>query len=233
LQRTLKSEMNQPVVLRVQANQLLLTYKGLLLFGILIILQFVFFYLYDHVLIDDSLYFDFLGDKLSYERINHIIQKKKDLKWLSYTLMPLFTLLKCFAVSTCLYTGALLDRSENRFADFFKVSLLAEFIWLFPTLVKIIWFGFIHRSYGLDDLMYFSPASLLAVFDRHTLDAWLIYPLRIANLFEVIYWLSLAFLLMPILKKRFSQSLNFVSYTYGIALFIWALFIMFIKLSMS
>jgi hypothetical protein len=224
--------MKQPIALRSPASEMLLAQKWLLLFGILITCEWILRYLYEYSLIDNSLYYDYFGDKLSYERINHILEQMKNWKWLNYAIVPLFTLLKCFLISASLYTGAILDRSEHRFADFFKTSLLAEFIWLFPSLVNIIWFGFIHRDYKLNDLMNFSP-SLLAAFDRNELESWLIYPLKLISLYEVCYFVGLAYLLKPLLNRSLWQSLGFVSYTYGVALLIWALMITFIKLSNS
>ncbi len=200
---------------------------------VVIFFQVNLFLLSEYLLLEDSLYYDFFGDKLSYERIAKLILDGKKWKWLSYVLIPLLTLLKCFCLAVCFYAGAFFIRVENKFSDFFRLAVLAEFIVFVPIIIKIIWFGFIHRNYTLEDLTYFFPLSILNLFDRTELDTWLIYPLQLLNVFEVIYWLLLAYLLKELIGKSFIQRLGFVASTYGVGLFIWVLFVTFLTVSLS
>ena len=156
--------------------------------------------LFSYLLIEDSLYFDFFGSEFSYERIIKLIEESKKWKWLSYSLVPVLILVKTFFISACLYMGAFFIRTNKKLGDFFRLSLLAEFILLLPIIVKIIWFGFIKRNYGLEDLSYFSPLSVLNLFNRNDIDVWFIYPLQLLNIFELLYWLALAYLLKDLIN---------------------------------
>jgi hypothetical protein len=187
----------------------------------------------NYLLIEDSLYYDFLGSKLSYERITKIIEEGKKWKWLSYSLIPILILIKTFFISVCLYTGAFFSKTDKKLGDFFRLALLAEFIALLPILVKMTWFGFVHRNYSLEDLAYFSPLSVLSLVDRNGIDKTFIYPLQLLNVFELFYWFALAYLLKDLINRNFVQRLGFVASTYGVGLFIWVLFIMFLTVSLS
>ena len=187
----------------------------------------------DYLLVEDSLYYDFWQNTLSTERINALIESAKRWKWVTFAAAPLLTLIKCFFVASCIYTGAIFNKTENSFADFFRITLVAEFIALLPAIFKILWFGLLNRDYGLQDLSYFSPTSLLSFTQPGEIDPWLVYPLHLINLFELLYWLTLAFLLKDLVKRNFWGSLGFVASTYGVGLFIWMLVVTFLTLSIS
>jgi hypothetical protein len=207
--------------------------KKLPLYFSLCFLQCSFLLLSDFLLIDDSLYYDFWQSKLSYERIQSLIEAGKKWKWISYAAIPVFLGLKCFLVAICLYTGAFFRKSDKGFGDFYKVALVAEFVMFIPLLVKIAWFGFIQRAYTLEDLSGFAPLSVLSYVSSQGIDPWFIYPLQLLNVFELLYWCALAYQLKRLLNTTFPDSFSFVASTYGMGLFIWVLFIMFLLVSIS
>lgn len=203
------------------------------LFLLVLCFHWIFLFLADYLLIEDSLYYDLLGNKLSYERINQIIEEGKKWKWVSYAVIPPLILIKCFFISSCLYTGAFFSKTDKGLSDFFKITVLVEFVSFLPIIVKIVWFGLIHRNYGFNDLTSFSPMSIFDFFDKVELDVWLVYPLQLLNVFELLYWLVLAYLLKEVLNKNFSKSLGFVAGTYGVGLFVWVLVVVFLTVSLS
>jgi hypothetical protein len=207
--------------------------KKLHLYLFLCALQCSFLLLSDFLLMDDSLYYDFWQSKLSYERIRSLIEAGKKWKWISYAAIPVFLALKCFLVTICIYTGAFFRKSDKAFSDFYKVALVAEFVTFIPLLLKIAWFGFVQREYTLENLSGFAPLSVLSYVSPQGIDPWFIYPLQLLNVFELLYWCVLAYLLKDLLPASFSNSFFFVASTYGIGLFIWVLFIMFLLVSIS
>lgn len=208
--------------------------KSHYIFAMLIGCQGTLLLLSDYLLIEDSLYYDFWASKLSYDRITKLIEESNKWKWVSYISLPVLTMIKCFFISACLFTGAFFAKTDKKFSDFFRVSLIAEFIVLLPFVMKIVWFGFFHRNYGLEEIMYFSPLSLLSLIGRQSIDPWFVYLFRLINFFEILYWLMIAYLLKNLVNsKNFAQRINFVASTYGVGLFIWVLFIMFLTVSIS
>jgi len=207
--------------------------RNFTLFLLVLCFHWIFLFLADYLLIADSLYYDLLGNKLSYERINQIIEESKKWKWVSYALIPPLVLIKCFLISSCLYIGGFFSKADKSISDFFRIIILAEFLLFLPVIVKIAWFGFIHRNYGLNDLTSFSPFSVFNMFDKTEVDVWFIYPLQLLNIFELLYWFLLAYLLKYVINKNFSESLGFVASTYGVGLFIWVLVVTFLTVSLS
>jgi hypothetical protein len=122
---------------------------------------------------------------------------------------------------------------ENGFKKFFTVAVYAEFIFLIPVVSKIIWFLFFDNDYTLKDLQYFSPLSAFSFLNPKEIEPWLVYPIQLLNLFELLYWLALAYQLKDVLGKSFKASLGFVAATYGVGLFIWVVLITFLIVTIS
>jgi hypothetical protein len=122
---------------------------------------------------------------------------------------------------------------ETGFKKFFSAAITGEFVFLIPSFIKLLWFGFIKTNYTLQDLQYFSPLSAIGLFNPTELDPWFVYPIQLLNLFEVLYWVVLAYQLKPVLNEDFSGSLGFVGRTYGVGLVIWVILVMFLTVSIS
>ena len=65
------------------------------------------------------------------------------------------------------------------------------------------------------------------------LEAWFIYPFQVLNLFELAYWLILAFYIGKATKTNMDNGLKIVASSYGLALFLWVAVIMFFTLNYS
>jgi hypothetical protein len=62
---------------------------------------------------------------------------------------------------------------------------------------------------------------------------WFIYPFQVINLFEFAYWFILASLISKELKTTTSKGFSIVASSYGVALLIWVVGVMFFTLNMS
>jgi hypothetical protein len=181
----------------------------------------------------DDLYFAYFEDQLSYARIEEMLASRKKWSWVGYGLAPLFFFLKTGLVTICIFTGAFFINLRLELGKIFKAVLLAETVFFIPALIKIAWFTFYYMNYTLDDVQYFQPLSLLSFFNANELDTWWVYPLKILNVFEVVYWIVLAFLLAELSTERFNRMLGMVLGSYGTGLLMWVIFVTFITLSLS
>lgn len=206
--------------------------KILHLFVGLLALQLLLLFSIDYLLVSDDLYYVFFN-QLDTDRISSMIESGKKWKWLSYVLIPVFLIVKLFLVSICLSIGGLLTRVEDGFRQFFKAVVYAEFIFLTPVILKLIWFVFFDVNYSLEDLQYFSPLSAFSFFNPEEIEPWLVYPIQLLNIFELFYWLALAYQLKDVLGKSFKASLGFVAATYGVGLFIWVVLITFLIVTIT
>lgn len=195
-------------------------------------------------LISDTLYFNTLADQLTYEQIETMIAQGKKWEWLGYALVPLVYLIKFSLVALVLSLGVWMATNRFWFTSLFAAAIEAEVIFLIPVIAKLLWFLFLQPNYTLQDLQLFYPLSLLSMFDPDTLEAWWLYPLQVLNVFEVVYWGILAYLVAPLLRHqdgqetegffdRLGRGLGIVSASYGAGLVVWVALVMFLTLSYS
>lgn len=182
-----------------------------------------------YLLISDNLYFNSLGEQLSYEQIEGLLQQGKKYQWLGYILLPILMIVKLTFVASCLNVGVLLVSNQFAFKQMFGVALVAEFVFLVPTLLKILWFTFVQTDYDLQDLQYFYPLSALNLFEAKALQTWWLYPLQTFNVFEIIYWV----LLIQGVEKIFPTAGLSAWVSYGTGLVLWMAVIMFVSVSFS
>jgi hypothetical protein len=202
---------------------------------ILIIISFYLFLqiISDYLLYSDDLIYDFLGDQLSYERIYDILNDTKKWKWATYLIIPLYLVIKFFFVTFCLSVGGLLIGLEDGFKKLFSITINAEFVLLIPFVIKLTWFSLFNTNYDLADLQNFSPLSVLSLFNQKEIESWMIYPLQLLNIFELLYWLTLSYQLKKITRKTFLGNFEFVASTYGVGLLLWVVFVIFLIVSLS
>jgi hypothetical protein len=77
------------------------------------------------------------------------------------------------------------------------------------------------------------PLSLESLFGYKNFEPWYIYPMQVANLFEVAYWIVLTFLLAKTIQTTKSKAFTLVVSSYGIGLFILVAGMMFLTLNIS
>ena len=114
---------------------------------------------------------------------------------------------------------------------YWNITLQAEFVFVFMLLVRLLWFMFIEPEFELERLQGFMPFSLENIVNTQSIPKWGIYPLQLVNAFEVMYWVFLTLLLNQAAQTR--KGFMVVLSSYGPALFIWMIFIMFLTLNFS
>lgn len=195
----------------------------------------------NYLLISDSLYFSSWNEQFSFNQIEDFINYTKKWEWLGYVLLPVMTLIKLTLVASCVSLGLFFVTNKFAFKSAFGVALVAEFIFLLPTLLKLLWFTFIQTDYTLQDLQLFYPLSALNFFDYTQLETWWVYPLQTLNVFELAYWLVLAKGIKELTEDKFieknildfEQAFVLVLSSYGLGLVLWIATVMFISVSYS
>lgn len=181
-------------------------------------------------------YFNFL-DKVDIERnYNNYIKNY----YISLILIELVLLLKTILIASVLFVGTFFfSKLKVSFKALWDAVIKAEFLFLGVGILKILWFYFFHLDYNLEDLQYFYPLSALNIIGYQDLEAWFIYPLQTLNLFELGYWLLLSYFIG---KLAFSEKdkgnpmdlgFKIVASSYGSALLLWMVVVMFFTLNYS
>lgn len=186
----------------------------------------------NELFLSEVLYIQTFGEKIATDRIAKIIEQSKKWQWLGYLFIPFVVLIRISFTAICLYTGLFLANFKVRFKDLFKVALLADFVFVFAGLAKLVILIFFKEVSTLDDLQ-FQPLSLMEIFDKSSVDALFIYPLSIVSVFELLYWLALAWLLTGVIEKQFIHTFKTVASSYGTGILLWVLFVMFITVNLG
>ncbi|WP_445713392.1 hypothetical protein [Flavobacterium sp.] len=178
--------------------------------------------------------------KLTALQIKEIFALQEKWNWLSYTIIPILLLIKTTLISSILYIGTFFySKVKVTFKQLFNAVVKAEFVFLGVGVLKIIWFYFFQANYTLEDLQYFYPLSALNIVGYQGLDSWFVYPLQVLNLFELAYWLLLSYFIGKLAfterdkGKPMDLGLKIVVSSYGSALLLWVVVVMFFTLSYS
>ena len=217
-------------------NRFIKNYNFILLVFILSILT----YLSNNVIFNNNLMYDSYINNLSLEQIQEIINLKNKWEWLSYAIIPLILLIKISLIASVIYIGAFFySKVKVTFRQLFNEIVKAEYVFLGVGVLKIIWFYFFQTNYTLEDLQYFYPLSALNIVGYKGLESWFIYPLQVLNLFELAYCLLLSYFVGKLAftekdkGKPMDLGFKIVASSYGSALLLWVVVVMFFTLNYS
>ncbi|WP_318308363.1 hypothetical protein [Flagellimonas crocea] len=165
----------------------------------------------------------------------NFLKVRKQIDTFGYFLIPVFFLCKILLISFILDFGCYLYGKEIDYKALFGIVVKAEYILLLPVLFKTIWFSYFQKNYDLKDLQLFYPLSLSNLVEYKDLGIWWIYPLQIINVFEVFYWIILAYNLDKTLKtpENKNTGIKIVASSYGVGLLIWVISVMFFTLNLN
>jgi len=188
----------------------------------------------------EKLIVDNFINNLTTDQINDYLNFQKKWQWLTYAIIPLFLLIKTALITSVLYIGTFFySKVKVTFKQLFNAVVKAEFVFLGIGVLKIVWFYFFQTNYTLEDLQYFYPLSALNIVGYQGLEAWFIYPLQVLNLFELAYWLLLSYFIGKLAftekdkGKPMDLGFKIVASSYGSALLLWVVVVMFFTLNYS
>jgi hypothetical protein len=172
-----------------------------------------------------------LIEQLSIVKIHHIIEKNRKWIWVSTLTIPFILLFKVFLINICFKIGSFFNGVKIN--NLIKIVLYSELIFIASSFIKFIWFWTHKANLSLEYVQTFAPLSLVSLFNTTEIEKWALYPLQTINAFEILYWLTLSWLISKELKLKFWKSFEFVMSTYGVGLLIWIVFVMFLTINMS
>jgi hypothetical protein len=184
------------------------------------------------IIITETFYFISFEKFMSIKRIEELIDFNKKREWLSYILLPIVNTIKYILTAIIIFIGIKLYEIEINFKNCFKIVLLAEIIPLVSTITKILYF-YIYPPNNFEVLQNFNPLGLSSILRNDTIPKFLLYPIQQLNLFEVGYWLLLAYGIKSLGNVAFKKALKITSLSYGVGLLIWCIFIVFLQLQFS
>ena len=184
-------------------------------------------------IITEELYYRTFSEQLSYNQIDKFLNLQEKWSWIGYIFIPISIAIKLSLVAIVLKIGVIFSNLKISFKQLFHITIFAESVFVLSMLTKIIWLFFNSDGVDLEYIQYFYPLSAINLVDYKAIAAWSIYAIQILNLFELLYWFLLAFLLKDLLKRSFWNSFEFVISTYALGLLFWVVLVVFISLNFS
>lgn len=158
--------------------------------------------------------FEFLQDRPE----GAVLRILNAIKFLS---IPFVYLWKFTVIAFVIWVGCFMYGYRVTYRQCWGVVIGAEFIFLIPEVLKILWFMIVETDPGYHEIRAFYPLSLMHFFDYYTLEKRWAYPLRALNLFEVAYWFMLVSGIHHYAKKDRKTVWLIVCCSYILLFFLW------------
>lgn len=143
------------------------------------------------------------------------------LNGLKFVSIPFVYLWKITVISFVVWIGCFMFGYRVTYAQCWGVVVVAEYVFLIPEFLKILWFMFIVKDPGYSDIGRFYPLSLIHFADYDTMDRRWAYPLRALNVFEILYWFLLVEGVNYWAKKDKKYVWTIVLCSYVLLFFLW------------
>jgi len=201
---------------------------------LLLIISFsILFFIYNNYILNESLYYKSFKNDYNYDQIVSFLSVKVKYQWVVLLILLIIVMLKLPLVSLILWMGFYLSNYDVEWSSILKIVTKAEFIFLIPMLISIIWFGIFFTEYSLHSLHNFHPLSLLSLLDSEHIHRVWIYPLKTLNVFELCYLLYLGYEGRNLANIEFDSPLSIIAKSYLPFLALWIIIVMFFTLNFS
>lgn len=171
--------------------------------------------------ISDLLYYNTYDDQLSVETIDSMIGYVKKYAWLGYISAPFVPFIRITFTSFCFYTAFFFKNIDSKFSSCFNIALKADVSFVFLGLFNIIY----HQVVPAESLMDLAgnPLSLIYYLDVESIPRYLLFPIGLISIFELLYWVLFISLIKYRYKFSVSESFKFVLSSYGVGLSLFTL----------
>lgn len=208
------------------------TYKPTTITVFIVFIYLIIVWINKNIIFDVDFYYRVWQSKYSLERIDNLIIQNNNLSIFSYFIWPCILYIKWFLITIVIFIGTMLFENKISFKNCFKIILYAEIIPILSSITKTLYF-YIYPPNKLEILQNFNPLGLISLLNHDIIPKYLLYPIQQLNLFEVSYWLLLAYGIKSLGNVDFKKALKITSLSYGVGLLIWCIFIVFLQLQFS
>ncbi|WP_276373168.1 hypothetical protein [Chryseolinea sp. H1M3-3] len=188
-----------------------------LLFILLCLITLLLLYIKITLIENETAAFEFLQDRPE----GMILRAISAVKFLS---IPFVYLWKFTVIAFVIWVGCFMFGYRVTYTQCWGVVITAEYIFLVPEILKILWFMTVETDPTYNDISAFYPLSLIHFVDFEALDKRWAYPLRALNVFEIVYWVLLVEGIHHYARKDKKYVWIIVSCSYILIFFLWLIF---------
>ena len=156
----------------------------------------------------------------------YLFEKKFEL--FTYLLVPIVVVVKLSVLAIMLFSGTLLQGLDCNLKSVFSITIKAEFVNLCYSFAIMLGLWYNKSKIDSQFLTDYYPFSLLYLFKNISIPIYLKEVLRVANIFEVIYIISLSYFLKTETGMSFKYSFYKIFSIYFPLLLLWVTVITFI-----
>ena len=185
----------------------------ILLIGIFLIIR----YLTNALILEtipDSERLDAQGDLLFFHIFNTL-----NYIWTPFALLWKFTVIAFLFLSIGLTIGY-----KVKFKVLWQFALVAEFIFIFPELLRLLWYMNPTGSVSYLEIQNFEPLSALWLIGPENLEEKFHYPLSVINVFELLYGIAWVLRFHTLSRRSVQESIPVVLLSYFLPLLLWLAF---------
>uniref|UniRef100_UPI0040476A54 sulfate ABC transporter permease n=1 Tax=Algoriphagus sp. TaxID=1872435 RepID=UPI0040476A54 len=185
----------------------------ILLIGIFLIIR----YLTNALILEtipDSERLDAQGDLLFFHIFNTL-----NYIWTPFALLWKFTVIAFLFWSIGLTIGY-----KVKFKVLWQFALVAEFIFIFPELLRLLWYMNPTGSVNYLEIQNFEPLSALWLIGPENLEEKFHYPLSVINVFELLYGIAWVLGFHTLSRRSVQESIPVVLLSYFLPLLLWLAF---------
>lgn len=143
---------------------------------------------------------------------------------LQYISIPLIYSWKFTALGFVIWVGCFMFGYRVTFSQCWGIVLVAEFVFLVPEVIKVVWFLVFQSDPNYYDIQAFYPFSLMSLVDYQDLPTRYAYPFKALNLFELFYWYVVALGIQHFAKRGMRPAWRIVLGFYVPIFLLWLLF---------
>ena len=185
-----------------------------LLFVLLCLITLLLLYVKITMIENETAAFEFLQDRPE----GAILRILNAIKFFS---IPFVYLWKFTVIAFVVWVGCFMFGYRVTYTQCWGVVIGAEYIFLIPEVIKIIWFMTVETDPTLGDISSFYPLSLIHLFDYGSIEKRWAYPLRALNAFEIAYWYAMVEGINDFARKDKKYVWTIVLCSYVLLFFIW------------
>ncbi len=201
---------------------------------IILIIRSIITWVSQEIIYTDELYIKSLSENINHFTIEKVLGIQGRFDWVTYIFTPLTLLLKLTFSTICIKIGLLLTHVKQSYYRVFKVTILAEGVFIIAQIIFVIILYINLDLVTLQNSLGFYPLSALNLIGIDNINAqWAIFPLQTVNMFQLFYVIVIAWLLSRQLEQDFVESLNIVLPSYGLGLLLWVTLVAFLTLQLS
>lgn len=143
---------------------------------------------------------------------------------LGYIWTPFSILWRVTMTAMLIWMGSFAFGYKAPFVAIWKFALVADIIFLLPELIKMLFFIVVTEDVGYQEIRDFFPLSIYSLIDPSSVAEKYHYPLKTANLFEILYIGAMVLGYHTVSKKSLDISTKVVLTSYGLGLALWLAF---------